>query len=505
MTGIGSATILKGGHLVDPSQGIDRVADIAVIGGRVAAVGPEAAASVPEGAETVDLSGHYVSPGWFDIHIHAYGTLGFADPDSIGIRQGVTSYVDAGGPGIGVMDEFAALLGGHTVTELYAGPYIRPMGIIGAQFIEGDIRSLMNFPITDWVDFMADHPGLVRYLKVAALGSYGTGPLKMGKGLAEIIGVPLYGHIGEYQHQPVDPCVYEIFNISQPGDIITHLYHANDGPVLDGDGRVLPVVRDAERRGVLFDVGFGAFNFGWDLAEKCFEQDLRPHIISSDLQQFNVLGPVKSLANILGIFLHLGMSLGEVIETITDIPAKALGLDDRIGSLAPGMPADITVFDVEDGEFEAFDTYAVSRRIGRRFVPVLAFKHGVRYEIDMELCQDERNWMMQIAEDHVPAAAARLTGRQREFLGALRLGLEPYRWTYSLDDMDLATATDLQGVVHAAARRTGIPLRDALMALYGAFLDSPFTIQSGLLLLQIDRDLALDRLDSVAGDCRAAA
>ena len=169
------------------------------------------------------------------------------------------------------------------------------------------------------------------------------------------------------------------------------------------------------------------------------------------------------------------------------------------------MPADITVFDVEEGKFEAFDTYAVSRRIGRRFVPVLAFKHGVRYEIDMELCQDERNWMMQIAEDHVPAAAARLTGRQREFLGALRLALEPYRWTYSLDDMDLATATALQGVVHAAARRTGIPLRDALMALYGAFLDSPFTIQSGLLLLQIDRDLALDRLDAVAGGCRAAA
>ena len=71
--------------------------------------------------------------------------------------------------------------------------------------------------------------------------------------------------------------------------------------------------------------------------------------------------------------------------------------------------------------------------------------------------------------------------------------------------MDLATATALQGVVHAAARQTGIPLRDALMALYGAFLDSPFTIQSGLLLLQIDRDLALDRLEAVARDCRAAA
>lgn len=499
-----SAFVLKGGHLVDPSQQIDRVTDIVVADGKVVGLGPEAVAKAPADAEVIDLSGHYVSPGWFDIHIHAYGTLGFAHPDSIGIKQGVTSYVDAGGPGIGVMDEFAALLKGQTVTDLYAGPYIRPMGIIGAQFIEGDIRSLMNFPITQWVDFMAAHPGLVRYLKVAALGTYGTGPLKMAKGQAEIIGVPLYGHIGEYQHQPADPCVYEIFNISQPGDIITHVYHANDGPVLDDDGKVFPVVRDAMRRGVIFDVGFGAFNFGWDLAEKCFAQDLRPHIISSDLQQFNVLGPVKSLANILGIFLHLGMSVYEVIESITNVPAKVLDLE-TVGSLAPGMPADITVFDIEDGDFEASDTYAVTRQIERRFQPVLAFKNGERHEIDLELCQDERNWMMQIAEDHVPEAAGALTSRQREFLAMLRTALEPYNWAYSLEDMDLDTATTLQSVFTETAARADIPLRDALMSLYGTFLDSPFTIQSGLLLLQVNRDLAMARLDDVAGERQAAA
>ena len=503
MTNRDTAFVLKGGHVVDPSQGLDRVADIVVEESKVAAIGFDSAPA-PEGAEIVDVSGHYVSPGWFDIHIHAYGTLGFANPDSIGIKQGVTSYVDAGGPGIGVMEEFVALLDGQTVTDLYAGPYIRPMGIIGAQFIEGDIRSLMNFPVAQWVDFMAEHPGLVRYLKVAALGTYGTGPLKMAKGQAEIIGVPLYGHIGEYQHQPADPCVYEIFNISQPGDIITHVYHANDGPVLDDDGRVFPVVRDALRRGVIFDVGFGAFNFGWDVAEKCFAQDLRPHIISSDLQQFNVLGPVKSLANILGIFLHLGMSVAEVIETITIVPAKVLGLD-TVGSLAPGMPADITVFDIEDGEFEAMDTYAETRTVNRRFAPVLAFKDGVRHEIDMDLCQDERNWMMQIAEDHVPEAAAGLSGHQREFLGMLRTALEPYDWTFSLEEMDLDKATTLQSVFTQTAGRAGLPLRDALMALYGTFLDNPFTIQSGILLMQVNRELAMDRLDAVASDRQAAA
>jgi dihydroorotase len=255
---------------------------------------------------------------------------------------------------------------------------------------------------------------------------------------------------------------------------------------------------------VIFDVGFGAFNFGWDLAEKCFEQDLRPHIISSDLQQFNVLGPVKSLANILGIFLHLGMSVTEVVEAITNVPAKVLGLD-TVGSLKPGMPADITVFDIEEGDFESMDTYAETRQIDRRFVPLMVFKDGVQHEIDMDLCQDERNWMMQIAEDHVPEAAASLTGQQREFLGMLRSALEPYDWRYTLEDLDLEKATTLQNVFTLTARRAGIPLRDALMALYGTFLDSPFTIQSGILLMQVKRDLALERLETVAGTHQAAA
>ena len=92
-----SATIvLKGAHVIDPSQGIDRIADVLVVDGKIGAVGDVA---VPPGAEVIDLAGHYISPGWIDLHVHAYGTLGFANPDSIGVYQGVTSFVEAGGPG----------------------------------------------------------------------------------------------------------------------------------------------------------------------------------------------------------------------------------------------------------------------------------------------------------------------------------------------------------------------------------------------------------------------
>lgn len=501
MDHLGRATVLRGGHLIDPSQGLDGVADVVLHDGKIAAIGGE----VPDGADVIDLSGRYLSPGWIDIHIHAYGTLGFANPDTIGIHQGVTSFVDAGGPGIGVMDEFAALLEGHLVTDLYAGPYIRPMGIIGSQFIEGDIRSLMSMPIAPYLDFMKDHPGLIRYLKIAALGNYGSGPLKMGKGLAEIIGVPLYGHIGEFQLQPDDPSAYEIFNISQAGDIITHLYHANGPGVLDADGRVLPLIRDAERRGVIFDIGFGSFNFSWDVATACFEQDFRPHIISSDLQQFGVIGPVFSLAHVMSIFKHLGMSVAEVVEAVTWAPAKALSLTDRAGSLKPGLPADVTVFTVDSETREVADTYENFQPIDARIAPVMAFKKGVRYDSDTTLCQDEKNWVLMFAEDHVPDAAQGLSRGQLDFLAALLAELRDWTWSYSLEELDLDKATALQHMFHRLVAHTSLSLRDALKATFDCFLDSPFTMQIGLFLLQLDRDFALQRLEVVTGGSRIAA
>src|SRR6516165_6600664 len=143
------SVVLKGAHVMDPGQGIDRVADVHLAGGKLQFVGSR---ELTPNTKVIDVSGHYLSAGWIDIQVHAYGTLGFANPDSIGVYQGVTSYVDAGGPGIGVLDQFMELLG-HLDTTLFAGPFIRPMGLLGLNFIEGDVRTLGSVPVTRWVDF----------------------------------------------------------------------------------------------------------------------------------------------------------------------------------------------------------------------------------------------------------------------------------------------------------------------------------------------------------------
>jgi dihydroorotase len=341
---------------------------------------------------------------------------------------------------------------------------------------------------------------MLRYIKCNAMGDYGPGTLKLTKGLAEILNLPLYMHIGEFQLQtPEHLLAPEAFRIAEAGDMITHLYHGNLGQVIDDKGKVLPVVREAERRGVIFDLGFGGYNFSWDVAEKCFAQDLIPHTISSDLQQFNVVRPVKSLANVMSAMLHLGLTLPQVIERVTRNAAKAISLTDRAGSLRPGLPADITVFRVDTGNYEISDCYTKVRKAEKQIVPLVSFKKAKRFDADMTMGQDESNWFLQIAEDHVPAAAGELSERQRAFLNSLAAALSSTAWEVtSAERLDIEKALELQEMFHQARAQHGLALKDALKAVYSSFLDQNFTMQVGLLLVRLEQPFAVARLRDVS-------
>jgi len=170
------------------------------------------------------------------------------------------------------------------------------------------------------------------------------------------------------------------------------------------------------------------------------------------------------------------------------------------------MPADITVFRVVEGAVELADCHKRTRIAERRVEPVAAYKDGVRYDSDLARGRDEKNWFMQIADDHLPATVARLTGAQSAFLGALASALEPIDWKVpDPQRCDLDKATELQEAFHRARRAHGMPMRDALQAVFDSFLDHPFTIQIGLFLLRLERPFALERLREIAPARSAAA
>jgi dihydroorotase len=242
------------------------------------------------------------------------------------------------------------------------------------------------------------------------------------------------------------------------------------------------------------------------VAEKAFAQDLVPHTISSDLQQFNVVRPVKSLANVMSAMMSIGLPLKEVIDRVTCAPAKAVRLDDRAGSLKPGLPADITVFRVDTGEYEISDCYTKLRKAEKQIVPLITFKDGKRFDADLAMAQDESNWFLQIAEDHVPSAASSLSDGQRSFLAALAAALAATTWQLSsAERLDIEKALELQDIFHAVRQKHRLPLKEALRAVYASFLDQHFTMQMGLLLLRLEQPFAINRLREVSGQRPMAA
>jgi dihydroorotase len=502
-----SVVVLKNAHVIDPAQGIDGVATVTVVDGKIASVGD---GPIAANAEVIDLAGQYLSPGWIDIHVHAYGSLGFGDADTIGIKQGVTSFIDAGGAGVGTLDEFSALTK-DLITDAYTGPHIMPIGIIGQDHTELEddhsiMREIETAPLQAW---MKANPGVMRFLKVGAYAHKGLPPIDVARRIATELGVPLYMHIGENHvfAELQDPFEYAIGQM-QAGDIVTHVYNGcPQGRVLDKQGNLRACVKEAAARGVLFDIGMGSYGFAWDVAEKTLAQGLRPNFISSDLQQFNVLNPTYSLANVMTMCLRLGLPLKEVIDDVTASPARHLALTDRAGSLRPGMPADITIFSLEKGSFEILDCVNQKRTVDTKFVPIMAFKNGRRVDCDVAMAQDERNWFMSIVEDRVPEATKHLSAQQIEFLTALSTALSTVDWiVYSPQNVDIRTAMKLQNVFHQVSRATGVPLKDALHALYDCFLEVPFPIQVGLFLLRLERPFALQRLSTVvAGPAKVAA
>jgi len=204
--------------------------------------------------------------------------------------------------------------------------------------------------------------------------------------------------------------------------------------------------------------------------------------------------------------MRLGMAVTEVIERVTRNPARALSLTDRAGSLRPGLPADITVFGVESGQYEITDCYTKVRKAQKQIVPLVTFKNGTRFDVDLEMGQDESNWFLQIAEDHVPSAAAALSDRQRGFLSALAARLSAVTWELSsAERLDVEKALELQDIFHQVRAAQALPLGEALRAVYASFLDQTFTMQIGLLLLRLDRSFALRRLRDIAGNRPMAA
>lgn len=371
--------LLKGGLLIDPAQGIHAVLDVAFAGGRVAMVG-EGLSSLDAAAE-VDCAHCMVTPGMIDLHVHVFWGVSHygIEPDPHCIARGVTTAVDAGSSGA---DNFVGLrkyVVDASDTRLFAMLHISSQGMLNPEV--GELDDPRFASVARAVDMIEQHRDRILGVKVrltkhsVVSGQLGIRPLHMAREAADAVGLPIMVHPQDAWCDSVD----DILVVMREGDILTHCFHGLGCGILDLEGNVRPSVSDAAERGVVFDVGHGRGSFKWEVAERAVQQGFLPHTISSDLHVYSIDGPVHDLATTVSKFMHLGLSLDDVLERVTAMPARILGVPDKIGTLEVGSVGDAVVFRLQEGAFEFVDAHGNQRVGERKLEPTLVVRSGKPY------------------------------------------------------------------------------------------------------------------------------
>jgi len=249
-----------------------------------------------------------------------------------------------------------------------------------------DIIAESSIDLDGTLRVAGEHKDLIRGIKARmvspALEIMGMEMPKLAKRAARESGIKLMVHIGDTEKRYDPKVIHPLLSLLEEGDILTHYFTPNPGGVLDANGKLVPEAREAADRGVWLDTAHGRMNFSFDVGRRIVDQGLLPHCISTDLTVPGRLLTVHSMTEMMTRFLGLGFSLEQVIAMSSSNPAKAIGEENRLGSLAVDRQADISVLQLNDGDWEVFDIVGDSLRVNQAFVPVLTVKRGQMFEPD---------------------------------------------------------------------------------------------------------------------------
>ncbi|MEM9062008.1 MAG: amidohydrolase/deacetylase family metallohydrolase [Pseudomonadota bacterium] len=347
--------ILTGGRVIDPSQDLDAITEVAFAGGKVAAVGND----LPRGPETDvrDVAGQIVTPGLIDLHTHVYwgGTSLGIDAEEFCRTSGVTTAIDTGSAGPGNFAGFRHHVIEKSDVRILAYLHISHAGIwgFGRNVMVGESEDIRLMDPRGCAEVADANRDLVVGIKVRlgrhASGLQGMAPFEFAVQTAEQCGMPMMVHIDE-----PPPSYEEVISRMRPGDVLTHCFRPFPNCPATAQGTVKQAVLDARKRGVLFDVGHGMGSFCFKTARAMLANGFLPDTISSDVHQLCIDGPAFDQVTTMSKFLCMGLDLPTVIRLSTENAGLALQRPE-LGTLKPGTPGDATILSVDEGRFDYVD------------------------------------------------------------------------------------------------------------------------------------------------------
>ena len=359
--------LLTGGHLIDPSQKIDSIKDVGFKDGRVVEVNDKLDHALAE--KVYDISDNIITPGLIDLHTHIYwgGTSIGIDPTDYARRCGTTTMVDAGTAGAGNFAGFREHIIKPTRPRILAYLNISFAGIFAFSDTvmvgeSEDVRLLHPRACLNVANLNKDFlVGIKVRVGARASGSMGHAPLDIALEVAEEAGLPVMCHLDWPPPSPI-----EVISRLREGDVLTHCFRPFPAAPARSDGRIREEILEARERGVIFDIGHGVGSFGFETAETMLNAGFLPDAISSDVHSLSIKGPAYDQLVTLSKFLHLGMSITDIIAASTTGPARAIRRPD-LGTLSPGSIGDATILSIEKGEFIFTDSLGHTRSGEKKF------------------------------------------------------------------------------------------------------------------------------------------
>ncbi|MFA6945512.1 MAG: amidohydrolase/deacetylase family metallohydrolase [Pedobacter sp.] len=346
--------LLKGGRVIDTKNNIDAKMDVAVKAGKIFRV----AANIPAGTakKVVDVSGMLVSPGLINMHTHVYAGSkpGFTDgtssqlPDAFGPRSGITTVVDAGTSGWKTFPDFKARVIDGSVTRVLAFLSIAASGYS----VDNAQENIDEMNVQMTAETVKKYPDILVGVRIGRYDGKEWTPFERASEAARMVGKPLFVecHLPMYSLQ-------DQLSRMRPGDIMTHAFEnvSERMTVVDEQGKVRPFVLEAQKRGVLFDIGHGGGGFWFNQAVPAFKQGLWPNSFGTDEHRTSMNSGMKTMLNVMSKYLNMGMSIPDIIARGSWNAARSIRRED-LGNLSEGSVADIAVLSISKGKFGFVDS-----------------------------------------------------------------------------------------------------------------------------------------------------